>query len=177
MFVDCGAYDGGTVKEYINVYGADYKRIYAYEPAPENYRRVCSALAELPRVQVENKGIADKKDTLKFTSSLPDAANRIHPLGDVEVQITFLDQDITEKIDFIKMDIEGMEQAALLGAKKHIREDHPCLAICVYHLVEDLWKIPKLIENLNPNQKFYLRYHLSGEIPEEMVFYACPVEY
>lgn len=176
VFIDCGAYDGETVLEYVQVYGTGYKQIYAYEPAPENYLRVCDAVEKLPRVNVKNKGVADKEDILKFTSALPDAANRIHPSGDVEVQVTYLDKDIAEKVDFIKMDIEGMEQSALYGARNHISQDHPCLAICVYHLVEDLWKIPKLIEDMNPDQKFYLRYHLSGEIAEEIVFYACPDE-
>lgn len=175
VFVDCGAFDGQTVKEYAEVYGDSYKKIYAYEPAPDNYRRVCENLKGMERVEPMNKGIADRTGTASFSTSLPAAANRLLPSGEMMVEIATLDGDIDEPVSFIKMDIEGMEQAAIRGAAWHIQNDHPRLAICLYHLVEDLWKIPELIEQLNPNQKFYMRYHLDGSIPEEIVFYANPL--
>lgn len=175
VFVDCGAFDGQTVKEYAGVYGDGYQKIYAYEPAPDNYRRVCENLKGMERVKPVNKGISDRMGVSSFSTSLPAAANRLLPGGDMTVEITTLDGDIKEPISFIKMDIEGMEQAAIRGAAGHIQNDHPRLAICIYHLVEDLWKIPELIEQLNPNQKFYMRYHLDGSIPEEIVFYANPL--
>ncbi len=38
---------------------------------------------------------------------------------------------------------------ALLGAKRHIQEDFPKLAICTYHIVSDMWEIPQLIESIS----------------------------
>lgn len=175
VFVDCGAFDGQTVQEYAEVYGARYKQIYAYEPSPEHYRRVCETLCEMERVKPINKRISDHTEAASFIASPPAASNHLQPDGEMTVEITTLDEDIKEPITFLKMDIEGMEQAAIQGAARHIREDQPRLAICVYHLVDDLWKIPALIEQLNPNQKFYMRYHLDGSIPEEIVFYANPL--
>ncbi|MCI8661569.1 MAG: FkbM family methyltransferase [Lachnospiraceae bacterium] len=43
----------------------------------------------------------------------------------------------SEKIDFIKMDIEGMELEALEGAEKILLNNKMQLAICVYHHRED----------------------------------------
>lgn len=57
------------------------------------------------------------------------------------------------------MDIEGSEQKAIIGAKKHIQNEHPKLLISVYHNHEDLWKIPKMINEITPNYNFYLRYY------------------
>lgn len=174
VLVDCGAFDGQTVKDFIEVYG-DYSKIYAYEPAVDNYYNCCSALQNLSDVYVKNKGVSDKKGHLAFTSHMPDAANRINPNGDIIVDVTTLDEDIDEKITFIKMDIEGAEQAAISGAKRHIANDAPQLAICLYHTIEDIWKIPKLIYQINPNYKFYMRYHDAGSlIAEEIVLYAEP---
>ena len=87
-------------------------------------------------------------------------------------EIDALDNLITdEKVNFIKMDIEGSEMEALKGATKIIEISKPILAICVYHKSEDLFTIPQYIKKLNPNYKFYLRKH-SNVSSHELVLYA-----
>lgn len=49
------------------------------------------------------------------------------------------------RVDFIKMDIEGAEVPALQGAQHTIRHFRPKLAICLYHLWDDLLKVPQAI--------------------------------
>lgn len=75
-----------------------------------------------------------------------------------------------EKIDFIKMDIEGAELPALRGAEKTIKKHKPKLAICVYHKADDLVKIPKYIKSLNKDYEFYFDYYT--DIGWEAVLYA-----
>lgn len=89
------------------------------------------------------------------------------------IQIVSLDEDIREPITFLKMDIEGFEIPALLGAKRHIRDDFPKLAVCTYHIVSDLWEIPRLIDAIHPGYHFYLRHY---DYPQnwETVLYAIP---
>ena len=89
------------------------------------------------------------------------------------VQIISIDEDIREKITFLKMDVEGFEIPALLGAKRHIREDFPKLAICTYHIVSDMWEIPRLIDTIRPGYRFFLRHY---ELTQnwETVIYAIP---
>ena len=72
--------------------------------------------------------------------------------------------------DFIKMDIEGAELAALEGAQNCIREQHPKLIICVYHKPEDIIEIPAYILSLCPDYKLYLRHYSLGHT--ETVLYA-----
>lgn len=60
----------------------------------------------------------------------------------------------SEKINFIKMDIEGAEIDAIIGAKKVIAEHKPKMAICVYHDYSHYKRIKKTIKNINPNYKF-----------------------
>jgi len=173
VFVDCGAFDGDTTKQFIEIYGEDYKRIYAYEPIPKNYEVVCESLKDYENVIAFNKGVSSEKAEMRFTSNLPATANRIHPSGNIVVPISTLDEDIKEPITFLKMDIEGAEQSALLGSKTHIIQDKPQLAICVYHTIQDIWKIPQIIYSFNKYQKFYLRYH-GFDNQWEIVFYADP---
>ena len=78
--------------------------------------------------------------------------------------------DLSDRVVHIKMDIEGAEKRALRGAVEIIRRDKPMLAICVYHKNDDLLEIPKLIKEIVPDYKFYLRHHnVAGT---ETVLYA-----
>lgn len=172
VLVDCGSFNGNNIKEFIDVYGA-FKEAYTYEPVPHNYANIVENLKGYSNVTNRNAGVAEKKGSLKFTSHLPDSANRINPLGDYIVDIVSLDEDIREKVTFIKMDIEGAEESAILGAKKHIINDKPELAICIYHTVADLWNIFKTIYGYNPNQRFNIRHHRNDR-PEEIVLYCSP---
>ena len=60
------------------------------------------------------------------------------------------------RVGFIKMDIEGSEVPALLGARETIRRDKPRLAISAYHKDDDLLVLPRLIKDLRPDYRIYL---------------------
>ncbi len=51
-----------------------------------------------------------------------------------------------QKIDFIKMDIEGAEFAALAGAEEIIKKNDIMLAVCVYHNENDNKKIKRWLD-------------------------------
>lgn len=76
-----------------------------------------------------------------------------------------------DRVNFIKMDIEGAELAALRGAEKTLRRFRPKLAICVYHSLADFWEIPQYLESLNLGYKFHLR-HFSIHQEETVLFAA-----
>ena len=74
-----------------------------------------------------------------------------------------------EKVDFIKMDIEGAELNALKGAEQTIRRFKPKLAITVYHSIKDFWEIPEWLDSLGLGYKFYLR-HFTIHAEETVLF-------
>ena len=82
----------------------------------------------------------------------------------------FVQQNNIEKIDFIKMDIEGSEEAALKGAIKTIRKYKPKLAVCAYHKKDDLTVLPALIKEILPEYKLYLDHYTMNFT--ETVLYA-----
>jgi len=93
--------------------------------------------------------------------------------GDMVVNCVTLDSALSgAEPTYIKMDIEGAELDALNGARGIIQQHSPVLAICTYHLQNHLWKIPLLIQSINPNYRFFLRPHLLEGW--DLVCYAIP---
>jgi FkbM family methyltransferase len=83
---------------------------------------------------------------------------------------SLVDEGEIRTVDFVKMDIEGSELAALRGAVHTIRRFRPRLAISIYHKWDDYWTIPEFIESLGLPYRFYLaNYTLSDG---ETILYA-----
>lgn len=61
------------------------------------------------------------------------------------------------RVDIIKMDIEGAEYDALIGAKNTILRDKPILMISAYHKPEDLFVLPEFINSLDCGYDIYFR--------------------
>lgn len=74
-----------------------------------------------------------------------------------------------ERVDFIKLDIEGAEKNALRGAEKSIRKYRPKLAISSYHLTDDHVLIPAMLLEMNPEYSFYLK-HVTPVRQETVLF-------
>ena len=173
VFVDLGAYTGDSTISFLRNYGDSYQKIYAYEITPETYQVLVSNLSDYPNVVCYLKGVGDTKGSFSVVNSSADAsANTVLISDEGIIPMVTLDEDIGEAITIIKADIEGFEQEALKGAINHIKNDHPKLLIYVYHKNEDLWKIPKMIKEMDPTYKFYLRYHGGNVYPTEITLIA-----
>lgn len=177
VVVDLGAFVGDTVLSYLENYGEDcYKKIYCYEITPESFAALEKNLEKYPNIDCRRKGVADRPGILTLqgnqAGSSANTLCQVAEEGGVQVEVTTLDEDIREPITLLKADIEGFEQRAILGARRHIREDHPKLLLSVYHNNEDLWKIPQMIHELAPDYRFYLRHKGSPVYPTEITLFA-----
>lgn len=172
VFVDLGAYTGDSALSFINTYGA-YKKIYCYEITPESILKIQHNLAEHQNIEILNKGVG-KEEGSCFLKRIgkTGAANQTGESGELEIKIVSLDKDIQEKITFIKMDIEGAEQDALYGCERHIKEERPKLAVCTYHNNTDIWKIPRIIKEMEPTYNLYMRYNGTQIGPMDFVLFA-----
>ena len=179
ILVDLGAFTGDSIEKYVEVYGKGYKKIYAYEISDDSYNTLCQNIEEwgLHDVIPVKKGAGDSNKIMYIKEcENSSAANSLSNTGDVEhaVEIVRIDNDIKDIPTFIKMDIEGSEKSALRGCEHVIRRYHPKLAICTYHGYEDIWKIPSMIYEMNPEYKFYMRHYGGNLIPTEFVLLCKP---
>ncbi len=179
ILVDVGAYIGDSIAQYINMYGTGYKKIYAYEISPGSYAQLCENIRKnkLHDILPVRKGLGASRGEMFIEDNRTDAsANQLQSQGSAQarVEVVPLDEDI-EGATFIKMDIEGAEQGALLGCERIIRSQHPNLAVCTYHGYEDIWKIPLMIDSMYPEYRFYLRHYGGNLIPTEFVL-LCKAE-
>lgn len=176
VFVDCGAYNGDTLFQFKNLTNGNYKRIYAFEPGEDNYSNLCKNTLCMHDVKLIKKGVWKNNATFKFKE---DETNSVlSEDGDIKINVTSIDNTIcSDMVTFIKMDIEGSELMALVGAKNTIKRCMPKLAICVYHKKEDMITIPQYISKFSSENKkynLYLRHHSLSS--NETVLYAIPAE-
>jgi FkbM family methyltransferase len=187
IFVDGGAHHGESAVEFIRqvqLAGAGYAHVYSFEPDSESIKRVAEKTSGHPNVTIVPKGLWSSETELTFYAKgdtlgssfviVPD-----NPEGEgtfiQRVPVTSLDAIFggmpeSEWPTFIKLDIEGAEREALLGAAGVIRRKKPKLAVCVYHKPEDVYVLPKTILGLRDDYRFALRHYQNG--PHETVLYA-----
>lgn len=172
VFVDLGGYIGDTVEDFVASYSDRYKRIYTYEVNPQNYQELMENIAQYRNVIARNKAIGAERGTMYLNLEIGGSSTTIAKTGELEVDVVTLDEDIEERISWIKMDIEGSEQSALQGCRRHIENEKPKLTICTYHNNEDIWKIPQMVKEYNEDYKLYLRYNGNKDWPSEYVLFA-----
>ena len=160
IFVDAGGFDGDTSQEFCKRYPA-YDKVYIFEPSMNNIANARERLKDYRSIEFIQLGLSDSNGTLWFN---PDAgsASSVSESGSCKIGVTTLDQQIEGKVTFIKMDLEGWELKALGGSIRHILEDHPKLAISVYHDPSDFWRIFEFVFSVRPDYKTYLRHYTEG---------------
>ena len=172
-FVDCGAFTGDTFEALIQHEKTEH--YFGFEPNMINCASLCENVRKVPNIKsiCFPLGVSDKNEFLRFTEK--GAASTIDEKGEAIIQTVRLD-DILQGYNnlMIKMDVEGAEIAALNGAKRIITETKPDLAICVYHNLSDLWRIPLMLKEWVPEYQFYMRNHFYSVL--DTVVYATIVE-
>lgn len=176
VVADAGGYIGDTAQALLETPEAKgkIKKIYLYEPDGKNMERAKKNLSKFDvEVVFRRAGVSDKRGSLFITGTAASARLTADIQEKDKVDVVVLDEDIEEKVTLIKMDIEGSEKAALRGCQRHILEDAPRLAICVYHKLDDVYWLPRYVKSLNPEYKFYLRHYDPYGIGET-VMYCLP---
>lgn len=179
-FVDCGAFDGDTIRDFLEHQGSSFHKIFAFEPDKVNFEKLENYVVTLPesineKIILFELAVGKRRETVHFEAA-GTMQSVVKESGDIEVESVPLDEVLANTIPtYVKMDIEGAELDALLGMKNIIKEEPPILAISVYHKIDDLWQLPLLMNSLSDKYKFFLRPH--GAAVLDLVCYAVPSIY
>lgn len=110
------------------------------------------------RYELYSLGVWSENTKLYFNAMGTGSSHVSEQRGEYIIQTAVLDEMVyDQKPTYIKMDIEGAEQEALKGCRKIIQTYKPKLAICIYHKPDDLFEIPAMIKEMNPQYKLYVR--------------------
>lgn len=175
--VDCGAFDGDTIRQFLAQRGGRFGDIVAFEPDPGTFERLSRFVAELPgavrpRVRVRHAAVGGAAGLVRFDAA-GGMQSAVGASGGTTVACVTLDDELRDSpATLLKFDIEGSELSALQGAAHSIARDRPVLAVCVDHRPEDLWAIPLHIASLHIEYRYALRSH--GDDGFDSVFYAVP---
>ncbi len=179
--LDLGAYNGDTIRE-LRGYAPDLRTVIAMEPDRRNFRKLDAYAASLRAsgdplrvIPIEagawledtmltfhgsgnrNAGVSDRvTDGNPYFGKAESVAVRS---PDCVINACRTDGTLPAdvRIDYIKYDVEGAEHEALLGSQSVIRRDAPALLVSVYHRSGDLFRLPILVHELNPDYRLYLR--------------------
>ena len=168
-FIDCGAYNGDTIANFLE-HVKEYKNIVAFEPDKNNFTDLKKNTRNMVNVTLYEYGCWNQKDILRFNEG-NDLGSKVDGNSNMEINVIDLDS-IAEcnNATFIKMDIEGSELEALKGAKNIIKNNKPKLAICLYHSDNDMIDIIEYIHKTYPDYKIFVRQH--SNIESDTVMYC-----
>lgn len=178
VFVDCGAFDGDTIRDVVERQPG-FGSVEAVEADTLSFARLAGYVATTDpairsRIRLHHCAVGAQRGRVRFEDS-GKVDSKVSDIGETVVDLVPLDAMFASKrISMLKMDIEGGEFNALLGARNVIRRDRPILAVCVYHLQNDLWRLPLFMRALVPDYRMYLKAYRGDGI--QTVAYAVPPE-
>ena len=174
--INCGAYDGDTVKN-INAKHGRFDFLACLEPDLENFRKLSKWLGDdnvgqsiADQICLYPLAVGAQTMPIKFESAGTNS-NIVTDAGQSNALCVRLDDVIfRDDITFINMDVEGNELDALKGAMRILNTSKPDLAISIYHRPSDLWDIILHLNSSCAGYKFAIRNYTG--FPAETVLYA-----
>jgi FkbM family methyltransferase len=130
--VDVGANIGYYVLMFEKKVGKQ-GRIICFEPEPDNLRELNRNISEnnFKNVTVHEFVLGNTEGTVNFQGGI---TGKVSKTGEYEIPIARLSSIIDEKVDLIKIDVDGFEGAVLYGAEEVIEKYRPVLFLEVHRL-------------------------------------------
>lgn len=173
--IDGGACLGDTALVFSNAVG-EAGKVYAFDPVREHLDVLAHNIGQFPHKNVTAMpyGLSDREvfaPPLVLNQYAPgfSSRNQTVPLRSIDHLVS---QGEIDKIDFIKLDVEGAELETLNGAQNSIRRFRPKLAVSLYHKPNDLFELVRYVKGAFPFYKLYLGHYTIHA--EETVLYCKP---
>jgi FkbM family methyltransferase len=174
VILDGGACWGDTTLYFARKTG-ERGKVFAFEFVPDNLALLQRNMEEntccAGPVEVARLALWDRSgEKLWFDPSGPGTRLDTGKFSVDSVSIDDFARSRDVRVDFIKLDIEGAELKALMGAEQTLRKYKPKLAVALYHKPEDLFTIADYVEGLGLGYRFFLDHFTIHQ--EETVLFA-----
>lgn len=156
-FLDLGAYRGDTVEDFVRHCG-DYASITAVEPDGYSFRKLTEKTENLANCTCIRAAASDRSGEAMFAAKAG-RGSRLSAKGEKIPTLCVDDLAQTDGFTFINVDVEGAEAAVICGAEQTVRQCRPKLLLAAYHRSEDLFCLPMMLLNMQPNYRLYMRKH------------------
>ncbi len=154
-FVDLGAFCGDTVEEFLSHVGG-YEHIHAVEPTKKSFIRMKNKIGDMENVSLYNLAVSDKSGELIFNTH--GGRNHAEAEKGESIKSASVDELLCgKKATLIKMDIEGGEAAAILGARETVLKHKPKMQIAAYHRLEDYFALPLKVAEIRNDYQIFMR--------------------
>ena len=172
--LDGGSFDGDTF-EYFKAADLRIGSWNFIEPDKVNFERILEKYGKCDSLfNFINAALSDHPGHMNFqsTNGFGNGSKIVNTGDDLTSVFTIDSLNYIKPVNFLKLDIEGQELNALKGSVKTITNNLPVLAISIYHLPTDHWKILLWIYSLNLNYNYFIRVH--GDQTFDTILYAIP---
>ena len=133
-FIDVGSHKGEVLELALKI--SKKGKHFAFEPIPNLFRKLNDKYGS--KCEVLNYGLSDQKKQSSFQHVTTNPAYsgikmRTYPKDEqvetIQIQLDTLDNQLKQhdRVDMIKIDVEGAELEVLKGAKKIIEKFHPII--------------------------------------------------
>lgn len=166
VFLDVGAFDGYTTEYLRQRYGGEIM-CHLFEPSPRMANALSQKLSEDVRSSVHQCALGNTMDTARLVES---GSSSHLGSGGVSIQVRTLDSFSFERVDFIKVDIEGGEESFIDGARSTLERCQPQVAIACYHSNAQLGGVFNKMHEVMPDARIYLRHYTEGFAETDLFF-------
>jgi len=173
VVADVGA-NIGIYSEFLSRCVGPVGKVHSFEPSPDNFRRLCAATRKLSNVRLSQAAVGELSGESKlYISEKLNVDHRTYMAdGDsrhtAPIEMIALDDYFKpgQRVDLIKMDIQGYELHALRGAKRVLEENTDI------NLLLELWpsglkqargsweELVEMLKGLSMNLRLVARYGL-----------------
>ena len=171
VYVEVGCNAGDGIVQFVENAGFGYDRIYGFDIQNNLCEFTKDRLSCYDNLVIQRKGIGSK-DGISYMETVEDKIRLTESYTNDPVEMVTLDAEIKENMTCLHLRTGKMSYEILCGARQQIRNNKPKIIVPVHYHIEDLIRIPQLLQEIREDYRFYFAYCGNGMLPDNFYMIA-----